>query len=127
MVSIEHIALECDTLDHAIMLFEKVFDCTLVKSFSLSEDFVEQVFSVHKSVDVHVYRSSFGVFEVFITGVVKHEISCQHICIGIPDMARFVSSCKNVGLEPYTIIRNEKQYTFLRDMVGNVFEIKEMK
>jgi len=123
----EHVALECDTLEHAIMLFEKVFDCTLMKSFSLSEDFVEQVFFVRKKVDVYVYKCSSGVFEVFITGVGKHELSCQHICIGVPDMARFVSSCKNIGLEPYTIIRNEKKYTFLRDMVGNVFEIKEMK
>ncbi len=127
MVSIEHVALECDTKEHAIMLYERVFDCTLVKNFSLSEEFVEQVFSVHKSVDVLVYRSSSGVFEVFITGVRKQELNCQHICIGVPDMERFVSSCKLVGLEPYTVIKAEKKYTFLRDMVGNVFEIKDMK
>ena len=118
MVSIEHIALE--------WLYETLFQCSFVKSFSLPSDFAYQVFSVKKEVDAFVYKAESGIFEVFITGETTKRASCQHVCISVKSVEEFLSRCKQVGLEPYTVAKNEKTYVFMRDMVGNLFEIKEL-
>lgn len=126
LVSLEHVALECDTKEHAIQLYERLFECLLLKSFSLPQEFVEQVFFVKKTVEVYVYRSTSGIFEVFITGKRKQNRGCQHVCIGVKNMIDFTDRCEQIGLIPYTKTKGEKEYVFINDMIGNIFEIKPL-
>jgi catechol 2,3-dioxygenase-like lactoylglutathione lyase family enzyme len=125
MVVLEHIALECDTVDHAKMLYEDVFACSFVKSFDLPKDFVEQVFSVNKEIKALVYKAETGIYEVFITGKKSIPNSFSHVCISVDDMKDFSVRCDAIGLKPYTVQKNKKSYWFVRDMIGNLFEVKE--
>lgn len=125
MVVYEHIALECDTVEHAKMLYEEVFGCSFVKSFDLAKEFVEQVFSVKKDVKALVYEAETGIFEVFITGKRIIPNSFSHVCISVDDMNKFFLRCETIGLNPYTVQKNKKSYCFVRDMIGNLFEVKE--
>ena len=124
MVHVEHIALECDSVEHAKMIYEDVFQCSFVRSFDLSEDFSEQVFSIKKAVSAFVYQAKSGIFEVFVTGVTTVTSGFGHVCISVPNMAEFFTQCEKNGLKPYTVNKNEKSYVFVRDMVGNLFEVK---
>ncbi len=127
MVSLEHVALECDTKEHMIQLYEDVFECSLLKRFSLTKEYVEQIFSVKKAVDVYVYQSISGIFEVFIIEKRNRNQGCRHVCIGVKNMIDFTNRCKKIGLIPYTRTKNEKKYVFIQDTVGNIFEIKSVQ
>lgn len=125
MVAIEHIALECNSLDNAKLLYEDLFGCTLVKTFVLSSALSNEVFSINRTVDVVVYKSCSGVFEVFITEREQRISGFQHICISVKDIESFLNDCKRLKFETITIEKNGKRYVFLRDTIGNVFEIKK--
>lgn len=124
MVHLEHIALECDTVQHAKMVYEDVFQCSFLRSFDLSKDFSKEVFSIEKEVTALVYQAESGMFEVFVTGTKKVSGGFGHVCISVPDMNMFLDQCNKSGLNPYTVKKNEKSYVFVRDMVGNLFEVK---
>lgn len=124
MVHLEHIALECDTIQHAKMVYEDIFQCSFLKSFVLSKDFAKEVFSIKKEVTVLVFQAESGMFEVFVTGNTKVLNRFEHVCISVSDMNVFFNQCHKNGLKPYTVKKNEKSYAFVRDMVGNLFEVK---
>jgi catechol 2,3-dioxygenase-like lactoylglutathione lyase family enzyme len=125
MVGIEHVALECDSIEHAQMLYEDVFQCSLERSFELPSEFADQVFSVKKNVKAFVYKADNNIFEVFITNIKDVSNGFSHVCISVNNMTDFFSRCKKNDLNLYTVRKNEKQYVFLRDMIGNLFEVKE--
>jgi len=125
MVRINHIALECDTREHAKMVFEDVFQCSLLRSFEVPSEFAEKVFSIKKEVTALVYQAENSVFEIFITGVKIISKDFSHVCIEVSDMDEFFSRCDTIGLKPYIVTKNQKQYVFVRDIVGNLFEVKE--
>jgi len=125
MVAIEHVALECDTIDHAKQLYEDLFRCTTVKTFVLSSLLSQQIFSVNNPVEVVVYNSCSGVFEVFITGGKKEPSGFQHVCISVNDIESFLNDCERLHFKTIIVEKNNKRYVFLHDLVGNVFEIKQ--
>lgn len=123
-VSLEHVALECDTKEHAALLYETLFGCSVLKTFSLPKEFTKQVFSINKAIDVIVYQSTNGIFEVFITENKKQKHDYYHVCIGVKNIDEFTNRCKAIGIVPFIRAKGEKQYVFIQDMVGNLFEIK---
>lgn len=128
MVVLEHVAIECDTINHAKQLYEDVLGCLLLKSFDLSKEFTEQVFSLKKEVKALVYKAETGIYEVFITGESRKEHPSKgfsHICISVDNINEFFVCCEEHGLEPFTVEKNKKAYYFFRDMNGNLFEVKE--
>ena len=69
-----------------------------------------------------MYGDNFTVFEVFITQkVVKHYF--EHVFIKVNNKKEFIEKCKNYGLEPYKINKEEKQLLFVKDFSGNLFEV----
>lgn len=125
MVDIEHVAIECDSIEHAKMVYENVFQCSLERSFDLGKEFSEKVFSIRSDVKALVYKAENNMFEVFITDRQVVSNGFSHVCISIRDMNDFFNRCKKNDLKPYIVRKNEKEYVFLRDMVGNLFEVKK--
>jgi catechol 2,3-dioxygenase-like lactoylglutathione lyase family enzyme len=125
MVAIEHVALECDTIDHAKQLYEDLFGCKLVKKFVLSASLSQEVFSINQPIDVVVYSSSSGIFEIFITGKTDELAGFRHVCISVKDIESFLYDCEQLHIETIIVEKNEKRYVFLRDTIGNIFEIKQ--
>ena len=120
---LQHIAINYKDKVKSDIFFTKVLDLKLQKSFSLNSELSKQIFDTFEQVDVFVYGDNFTIFEVFITQKqIKHFF--EHICIKVNNKKEFVDKCKNYGLEPYQINKEDKQLLFVKDFAGNLFEIK---
>jgi catechol 2,3-dioxygenase-like lactoylglutathione lyase family enzyme len=120
---LQHVAINYKDKEKADIFFTKVLDLKLQKSFSLTHELSKQIFDTFEQVDVFVYGDNFTIFEVFITQkIVKHAF--EHVCIKVNDKKEFIEKCKNYGLEPYQINKDEKQLLFVKDFSGNLYEIK---
>ena len=63
--------------------------------------------------------------EVFIHPF-SHTPSYVHLCVGVTDKTVFIDRCAATGLAPYEVTKGEKHLLFVRDFVGNLYEIKEI-
>ncbi|MDG6219657.1 MAG: VOC family protein, partial [Candidatus Thermoplasmatota archaeon] len=111
MVVLEHVAIECDTVDHAKQFYENVLGCSLAKSFDLPIEFTEQVFSLKKEVKALVYKGEIGIFEVFITEESGNKTLVKgfsHVCISVDNIKEFFVHCEENGLRPFTVEKNKK-------------------
>lgn len=121
---LQHVAINYLDKEKADIFFTKILDLKFKKSFSLNSELSKQIFDNFEQVDVFVYGNNFVIFEVFITQkVVKY--SFEHICIKVNDKKKFIEKCKNYGLKPYLINKEEKQILFVKDFSGNLFEVLE--
>jgi len=120
---LQHVAINYKDKEKADIFFTKILDLKLQKSFSLTPDLSKQIFDISEKIDVFVYGDNFTVFEVFITQkTVKHAF--EHVCIKVDDKKEFIDKCKNYGLKPYIINKDEKQLLFVKDFSDNLYEIK---
>ncbi|OGS41011.1 MAG: hypothetical protein A3K77_00885 [Euryarchaeota archaeon RBG_13_31_8] len=120
---LQHVAINYKDKEKADIFFSKILDLKLQKSFSLNSELSNEIFNTLEQVDVFVYGNNFTIFEIFITQKVAIH-SFEHICIKINNKNEFIEKCKNYGLEPYKINKEEKQLLFVKDFSGNLFEIK---
>jgi hypothetical protein len=118
-----HAAVHCDTIEHAHILFEVIFGLEKIKTFSLDAHLSQAIFSINTPVDVIVFGNESTQIEVFIHSDSPIP-SFMHICMQVPDKQVFLKRCRTAGLQPFEIEKGEKKLLFVKDYVGNLFEIK---
>lgn len=121
---LQHVAINYLDKEKADIFFTKILNLKFKKSFSLNSKLSKQIFDNFEQVDVFVYGNNFIIFEVFITKKVLKK-TFEHVCIKVNDKKKFIKKCKNYGLKPYLINKEEKQLLFVKDFSGNLFEVLE--
>jgi len=122
--SINHIALTFQDKKKAILFFCTIVGMEKVKSFELSKTLSEAIFGLSEEIDIDVFGNDTSRFEVFYTDSPKMP-SFEHICLEIQDTKQFMDRCKEYGLKPFTVQKQEKILLFVRDFAQNLYEIKE--
>ncbi|MEA2055701.1 MAG: VOC family protein [Candidatus Thermoplasmatota archaeon] len=120
---LNHVALQCDNGKKAEIFFTKVLEIPLERSFDIPAKLSNAIFGINEDVDVQVYDNRKTRFEIFVTKKTK-EKSFVHTCIEVDDKNKFISRCKDNGIEPIVVKKREKTLLFVKDYSGNLFEIK---
>lgn len=123
---ISHIALHYANEEQADIFFGKVLGLKQEKEFVLSPDFSKMLFSIRKNIKVKVFSNNKTVFEIFITDI-KSKMTFEHVCLSIYNVKGLIRKCKRYGIIILTVKRNSKEYLFIKDPTGYLYEIKEIK
>jgi len=123
-IKLLHVALQYSDKNKAEVFFKKILGLNLIKTFNLSEELSEEIFNLKEKVEAVVYGDENTVFEVFINSQ-NGDHGYEHVCIEINDKEKFVKRCKENNIEPLFIKKGDRVLLFIRDFMGNLFEIKE--
>jgi len=121
--SLLHIALQYEDEKTADVFFNIILGMDKVREFTLFEKFSEFIFNIKENVKVVTYTNSQVNFEIFITGI-KPKIGYEHYCLLIEDKDRVKSECRKYGLRVIELSMNNKEYLFIKDFSGYLYEIK---
>ena len=126
MLEMKHVALSMDTRDHAIEFYQNVLGAELKKEFRVPKELVFQIFSINidTGLDVLVFEINGSQFEIFLYDKLKRDC-LDHVCIAVEDRFGFIRKCKENGLPVSIIAKDKKEIVFIKDFVGNLFEVKK--
>jgi len=127
MIELKHVALTIDSKKHAVQFYEQVLDGKLIREFEIDPDLVTQIFSITVSdkIPVMLFEIDLVQFEIFIVGDQTVADRFDHMCISVNDMNEFKKQCLTYGLSVSVIPKGQKELVFIKDFVGNLFEIKQ--
>ncbi|MFW9896792.1 MAG: VOC family protein [Candidatus Thorarchaeota archaeon] len=94
-----------------------------------SSDLMEKFFGVKTDVHTILYGNNNVEFEVFITEKKeKAKDTFTHPCIAVNNRDGFLNKAISLGLPTIKVYRKESNsyYLFVKDLFGNLFEIKEL-
>jgi catechol 2,3-dioxygenase-like lactoylglutathione lyase family enzyme len=121
---VQHVALECTSVQQADTFFFKVLGIPKVKSTMLPQELSASIFQIDHAVQMETYDNGKARFEVFITAKPK-KLSFAHIGMKVDNTTDFVTRCQAHGLKPFFIQKEGKQLLFVRDFSDNLFEVLE--
>ncbi|MBN1280288.1 MAG: VOC family protein [Candidatus Thermoplasmatota archaeon] len=125
-VVLQHVAVECDDQVSADRFFTEICGLSKTKSTVLSTELSQQIFGLTQSVTFCLYENGQMRVEVFIHHG-QRPPSYAHLCIEVEDKQRFMDRCRQQGLQPFVVMKESKELLFVRDVSGNLFEIKLKK
>ncbi len=120
---VTHIAVQSANEKNADIFFQHILGCTVDRQFSLSADMSEKIFNIRKQCFVKTYKFGDMIFEVFITDKVAH-VQYEHICLCIRNIQKFLGKCRTYDIKLMSLKENGKEYLFIKDFSGYVYEIK---
>jgi catechol 2,3-dioxygenase-like lactoylglutathione lyase family enzyme len=121
---LHHVALQYDDKNKAEFFFTKVLGLKLKKTFTLSKELSKKIFRITEEVVIFVYANDYSYFEIFITNR-KTKYSYEHVSIKIENKNEFIKRCKRYDIKTIIVKKGEKTLLFIKDYVGNLYEIKE--
>jgi len=128
-MTILHIALHYLNEKQADIFFGKVLGFKTEKEFIVPADFSKIIFGIKGKIKVKFYSDNTNnkiLFEVFITDI-KPKTVFEHVCLLVNDKKDLIEKCKKYGVKILNTRRNNKEYLFIRDFPGYLYEIKEIK
>ena len=123
-MTILHIALHCANEKETEIFFGKVLNLKQEKEFILSSNLSNLLFNIRKDTKVKVFSANKTIFEIFITKI-RPKTTFEHLCLLVQNTKDLIKRCKKYGLKILAIKRNNKNYLFIRDFSGYLYEIKE--
>ena len=71
------------------------------------------------------YANEQFYFEIFIGGPsIEKSPSVEHTCLEVDNLEVFLEKCRRLNVDIVRIPKGDKTLTFIRDVDGNLFEIK---
>ena len=126
-MKIEHVAVSSNTEEESDRFFIELLDLKKERAFVVSDDLMEQFFGVRKELKVVRYGNDEISVESFITNDnTKVMDKFTHICLIIEDREKLIEKAKKFNFEVIKVPRknNDGFYLFLKDNLGNLYEIK---
>ena len=123
-----HIALQYPSEEKANIFFSKILGLKQKKQFKIAPNLSKQLFNINKNTQVKLFSNNNICFEIFITETgVKPKKRYDHFCLMIDDKKNLVAKCKKYRIQTYIIRLKEKEFLFLKDDAGYLYEIKTVR
>lgn len=124
-MNLNHVALVARSQEHADRFYEGILKLKKIKVSRLSSDLARQIFGLDLECPFVLYGNDQFGFEIFITDqIAVGSTAVSHVCLHIGDREAFITACRSAGVEVLLIPRGDSQLCFVRDLDGNLFEIK---
>jgi hypothetical protein len=92
--------------------------------FTLDKEPASQLLGLERPVEVVVFGSGGRLIEAFVVPERTIGTSPNHLCLILPDLPLSLERCKHHGLDVRTAWLGDHDVYFVRDMDGNLFELK---
>lgn len=123
----EHIAVTSNSEAESDKFFIELLGLRKTRSFNVSADLIEQFFGVKKEQQIIRYENDDISFEIFITDDnSKSKDIFSHICLVVENRDEFVNKSLTMGYTTIKVPRKDSEgyYLFIKDLFGNLYEIK---
>jgi hypothetical protein len=95
-----------------------------VKKFVLKKELANKIFGINKDTSAFFLQKDDFFLEIFVTDK-KLKQGFNHICLTIKDRETLVTKAEAQNYECIRIKRDVFDLIFIKDKIGNIFEIKE--
>jgi len=127
-MKLRHVALTCASEDKADKLFVELLGLRKSEPKRLLPALADAIFGIGAEFLIINYLNDHIHFEVFIDGRQLNPASrLDHVCLEVEDLEAFLQKCHDLGMTVNQVPRGDSPLTFIRDLDGNLFEIKEKK
>jgi catechol 2,3-dioxygenase-like lactoylglutathione lyase family enzyme len=127
-MQLKHIALVSSTEENADRLYQDVFGLAKINEKMLPASLANDIFNVNAELKIVNYANDALHFEIFICASphVKND-PIGHVCLEVEDLEAFVERCRQNGVEVVQVPKGDARITFVKDVDGNLFEIKRLE
>ncbi len=126
-MKIEHIAVSSNSEEEADRFFINLLELKRERDFVVSEDLMEQFFSIKKAQRIIRYENEDLSVEAFITDDKNQALDkFTHTCLIVEDRIKLIERAKKLHIKVIQVPRKNSEgfYLFIQDSYGNLFEIK---
>jgi len=125
---IVHVGLGASSERNADLFFRELLGLAKAAPVSLSAGLCRSIFAIDRELRIINYKAEGIHLEVFIDPSYRApEPTVLHACFEVDDLAGFLKKCGEAGLKVSRTPRGDSFVTFVSDLDGNRYEIKERK
>lgn len=123
-----HIGLGASSASNADLFFQKLLGLEKAAPVRLAAGLSRSIFAIDRELKIIHYTAEGIHFEVFIDPLYRApERTVLHTCLEVGDQAGFLEKCGEAGLKVSRIPKGDSFVSFVSDLDGNSFEVKERK
>ena len=123
-----HSGLGSASIENTDLFYGRLLGLEKTEPKTLPREIAEALFGAEVDLTMVYYQDENSQFELFIHpdlqpfNGVRGNVS--HDCIQVEDKEGFVEECDRSGCEVIRVPKGDKVLTFVKDLDGNLFEIK---
>jgi hypothetical protein len=125
-MQLKHIAQVSSTEENADRLYQDVFGLKKINEKTIPASLANDIFSVTSELRIVNYANDSLHFEIFISDT--HPIKTDaigHVCLEVKNLEVFLERCRQNEIEVIQVPKGDALITFIKDVDGGLFEIKE--
>jgi len=123
-----HSGLGSVSLEHTDLFYGRLLGLERTEPRTLPRETAEALFGVETDLTMVYYQNEHCQFELFVHADLESfngtRGTVSHDCIQVVDKAGFVEECAASGCAVLQVPKGDKVLTFVRDLDGNLFEVK---
>ena len=125
-MQLKHIAQVSSTEENANRLYQDVLGLQKINEKILPASIANAIFNVNAELKIVNYANDTLHFEIFISE--PHYIKSDtigHVCLDVENLEAFLERCRQNAIEVVQVPKGDARITFIKDVDGSLFEIKE--
>jgi len=123
-MKLEHIALTIEDAKEIKNFYIDILEMKEVKNFVLKKELANKIFGINKDTSAFYLQKDDLFLEVFLFDE-KLNQGFYHICLAVKNREALVTKAQAQNYECIRIERDIFDLIFIKDKIGNIFEIKE--
>jgi len=129
LMQIQHVALTCRSESDSDRFYRDVLGLEKVGTKTVPAELSHRIFQVHRPLRIVNYRGPQIHFEIFVDDRFRPPADpVTHVCLAVADPEDLVGNCRDASIPVNRIPRDDGTFmTFIRDVDGNLFEIKPLE
>ena len=124
-MKLHHAAVAARTEENADTFFQGLLGLGRIKASTLQADLASRIFGIDCECGLLLYGNEDFAVEVIVTDPLpEQKETFTHLCLEVEEREKFIERCRSAGLEIRLVPKGESLLCFIRDLDGNLYEIK---
>lgn len=125
-MQLKHIAQVSSTEENADRLYQDVLGLKKISEKTLPTSLANDIFNVNTELKIVNYTNDAVHFEIFISDTHHSQTNkIGHVCLEVEKLESFLERCRQNAVEVIQVPKGDALITFIKDIDGALFEIKE--
>lgn len=122
-----HCAVAVSSAERGKAIFGELLGLPVTRTFSIGRELVEALFHRRGETEITVYDAGQTLIEVFVDAEMKTRSNLyDHLCFQVSNLASLLDRAVGMGLTVRRFHTGVKEIVFVRDLDGNLYELKEV-
>jgi catechol 2,3-dioxygenase-like lactoylglutathione lyase family enzyme len=123
-----HSGLGSVSIEHTDLFYGRLLGLERTEPRILPRETAEALFGVETDLTMVYYQNEHSQFELFVHPGLQSfneaRGNVRHDCIQVENKEGFVEECERFGCRVLQVLKGDKVLTFVRDLDGNLFEVR---